>query len=365
MNKKKLLVLTGGGDCPGLNAVIRGIAKSARRNGNWDVYGSIEAFNGVLKDPVEIVKLTKKKVAGIHVKGGTVIKTTNKGNPLSFTFENADGSTEVRDVSDHLVQKIKDLGFDAVINIGGDGSQKISLALFEKGLNIIGVPKTIDNDLSATDFTFGFSTAVQIASDAFDKLVSTGESHHRTMILEVMGRDAGWIALHTAISGGAELCLIPEIPYDINAVIKKIHKRYRKGKGFANIVIAEGAKMIGGDVVGQKEAGHALIKLGGVGNTLRRQLEAAGCKTEIRSAKLGHIQRGGTPIAFDRILATSLGVKAFDMVLEGSFGKMATYKNNRMDMASLEDAVKNYNHIALDHYLIHTARSTGISFGDE
>jgi 6-phosphofructokinase 1 len=271
----------------------------------------------------------------------------------------------MKDVSNDLVNKIKTLGFDAVINIGGDGSQKISLALFEKGLPIIGVPKTIDNDLSTTDFTFGFNTAVQIASDAFDKLVSTAESHHRTMILEVMGRDAGWIALHTAISGGAELCLIPEIPYDINIVKKKINKRYSKGKGFANIVIAEGAKPIDGTVMGQKEEGHELVKLGGIGNALRRSLEAAGCKSEIRSATLGHIQRGGTPIAFDRILATAFGVKAFDMVLEEKFGLMATYQNNQMGEATLKDAVKNYNYISPEHYLIHTARSTGISFGDK
>ena len=276
-----------------------------------------------------------------------------------------DGREEMQDVSDKLVNKIKSLGFDAVINIGGDGSQKISLALFNKGLPIIGVPKTIDNDLSSTDFTFGFNTAVQIASDAFDKLVSTAESHHRTMILEVMGRDAGWIALHTAISGGAELCLIPEIPYDINIVKKKINKRYSKGKGFANIVIAEGAKAIGGNIIGQKEAGHELIKLGGIGNALRRELEAAGCKSEIRSATLGHIQRGGTPIAFDRILATAFGVKAFDMVLAEQYGQMATYRNNQMGIASLENAVKDYNYIEKDHYLIHTARSTGISFGDQ
>ena len=365
MEKKKLLVLTGGGDCPGLNAVIRGIVKSARRNGQWEVYGSIEAFNGIIKEPIEIVKLGKKKVAGIHVKGGTIIKTTNKGNPLSFQITHDDGRIEMQDVSEKLVEKIKGLGFDAVINIGGDGSQKISLALYDKGLPIIGVPKTIDNDLSSTDFTFGFNTAVQIASDAFDKLVSTAESHHRTMILEVMGRDAGWIALHTAISGGAELCLIPEIPYDINIVKKKINKRYSKGKGFANIVIAEGAKPIGGSIMGQKEEGHELIKLGGIGNALRRDLEAAGCKSEIRSATLGHIQRGGTPVAFDRILATSFGVKAFDMVLAEQFGLMATYKNNQMGVATLKEAVEHYNYISKDHYLIHTARATGISFGDE
>jgi len=185
---KKLLVLTGGGDCPGLNAVIRGIVKAARYEGNWEVYGSLEAFNGVLKDPVEIVKLTKKKVGRIHVKGGTIIKTTNKGNPFSFPVQQKDGSWKTEDISNGLIEKIQNLGFDAVVNIGGDGSQTISQALFEKGLNIVGVPKTIDNDLHATDLTFGFTTAVQTATDSFDRLVTTAESHHRIMIMEVMGR---------------------------------------------------------------------------------------------------------------------------------------------------------------------------------
>src|SRR6188768_2929714 len=215
---KKILILTGGGDSPGLNAVIRGIAKRARKEKDWEVYGSIEAFNGVLNEPQEIVKLTTKRTAGIHIKGGTILKTTNKSNPIKFPVPQADGTVKFIDRSDELVKKLKALKFDAVINIGGDGSQKISKVLFEKGINIIGVPKTIDNDLCATDMTFGFQTAVQVATDSFDKLVTTAESHHRVMIMEVMGRDAGWIALHTAIAGGAEICLIPEIPYDVHKV---------------------------------------------------------------------------------------------------------------------------------------------------
>src|SRR5882672_7621440 len=230
---KKILILTGGGDCPGLNAVIRGIAKRARKEKNWEVYGSIEAFNGVLNEPQEIIKLTSKVTAGIHVKGGTILKTTNKSNPIKFPVTQKDGSVKFIDRSDELVKKLK--GFDAVINIGGDGSQKISKVLFDKGIPVIGVPKTIDNDLSATDMTFGFQTAVQIATDSFDKLVTTAESHHRVMTMEVMGRDAGWIALHTAIAGGAEVCLIPEIPYDVEKIVKRINLRYKKGRGFVNI----------------------------------------------------------------------------------------------------------------------------------
>ncbi len=364
--KKKLLVLTGGGDCPGLNAVIRGIVKRAKKEDDWEVIGSIEAFNGVLNDPMDIIKLTNKKVAGIHIKGGTILKTTNKGNPLSYTIENPDGSIETQDRTDELLERLKKLGVEAVINIGGDGSQRISQALFEKGLNIIGVPKTIDNDLSSTDFTFGFRTAVQIATDSFDKLVTTAESHHRVMIMEVMGRDAGWIALHTAVAGGADICLIPEIPYDIHKLVKHINKRYVKGKGFVNIVMAEGAKSIGGDAFHReaKAKGNEHARLGGVAFQLSQQLKDAGCKADIREAVLGHVQRGGTPIAFDRILATLFGVRALEMVLEGEFGKMVTYKGNKICSVSLEEAVSTYNFVDTDDYMVLAAKGIGISFGD-
>lgn len=361
---KKLLVLTGGGDCPGLNAVIRAIVKSASNHGGWEVYGSIEAFNGVIKEKTEIVRLTPAKVGGIHVKGGTIIKTTNKGNPLAFPYTSKNGTVQYKDISDKLVRKIKKLGFHAVVNIGGDGSQAISKSLHSKGLNIIGVPKTIDNDLSSTDVTFGFSTAVQIATDAFDKLVTTASSHNRVMIMEVMGRDAGWIALHTAIAGGAELCLIPEIPFNLETVKREINKRYRGGRGFVNIVIAEGAKM-GGKKIGVKAAGDHNIKLGGVGLQLRSALESIGVKPQIRVTTLGHIQRGGTPVAFDRILATAFGVKAFEMVDKGRFGRMVTFVNNKVGDTTLTKAIKDYNHVSKRHYLINTARQIGISFGDK
>ncbi|HNU43584.1 MAG TPA: ATP-dependent 6-phosphofructokinase, partial [Cyclobacteriaceae bacterium] len=272
---KKILVLTGGGDAPGLNAVIRGVCKRARKESlqgePWEVYGSIEAFNGVLNEPQEIIKLTGKKTAGIHVKGGTILKTTNKANPIKFPVVQPDGTTKFFDRSDELVKKLKALKFDAIINIGGDGSQKISKTLFDKGLPMIGVPKTIDNDLSATDITFGFQTAVQIATDSFDKLVTTAESHHRVMIMEVMGRDAGWIALHTAIAGGAEICLIPEIPYDIHKLVKKINARYKNGRGFVNIVIAEGAKPKAGSITASAgEKGSEHVRLGGVAYQLSK-----------------------------------------------------------------------------------------------
>src|SRR6478736_5373245 len=367
---KKILVLTGGGDCPGLNAVIRGIAKRARKeklsgNEEWEVYGSIEAFNGVFSEPQEIIKLTSKVTAGIHVKGGTILKTTNKGNPIKFPMPQPDGTTKFVDRSDELVAKLKKLGFDAVVNIGGDGSQKISKVLYDKGIPMIGVPKTIDNDLSATDMTFGFQTAVQIATDSFDKLVTTAESHHRVMIMEVMGRDAGWIALHTAVAGGAEICLIPEIPYDINKLVKRIDERYFKGRGFVNIVISEGAKPKAGTVTASAgERGSEHVRLGGVAYQLSKELKDAGCKAEIRETVLGHVQRGGTPSAFDRVLASAFGVKAFALVLEKDFGKMVSLKNNMVTSVTLDEATKEPNFVRRDTYLVQAAKGLGISFGD-
>ncbi len=362
---KKILILTGGGDCPGLNAVIRGVAKRARKEKGWEVYGSVEAFNGVLNEPQELIKLTSQKTKGIHVKGGTILKTTNKSNPLKFPVHHSNGTTTFTDRTDELVKKIKALKFDAVINIGGDGSQKISKVLFEKGIPIIGVPKTIDNDLCSTDVTFGFQTAVQIATDSFDKLVTTAESHHRVMIMEVMGRDAGWIALHTAIAGGAEICLIPEIPYDINKLVRRLELRYKKGRGFANIVIAEGARPKEGTVTYSKnDKGSEHVRLGGVAYQLSKQLKDAGCKAEIRETVLGHVQRGGTPVAFDRILASLFGVKAFELAAKKEFGKMVVFKNNTIDSVSLEEAVREYSFVKKDSYIVQAAKGLGITFGD-
>lgn len=362
---KKVLVLTGGGDCPGLNAVIRGICKRARKEQDWEIHGSKEAFNGVFSDPTDLIALTNEVTAGIHVKGGTILKTTNKGNPMKFPVDQPDGTVTFIDRTEELAKRLADLGFHAVINIGGDGSQKISKALFDKGVNIIGVPKTIDNDLSATDVTFGFQTAVQIATDSFDKLVTTAESHHRVMIMEVMGRDAGWIALHTAIAGGAEICLIPEIPYDVQKIHDRILRRYSKGKGFINIVVAEGAKPKDGTVVssaGARESEHK--RLGGVAYALSGELKDIGCTAEIRETVLGHVQRGGTPIAYDRVLASLFGVKAFELILEEKFGEMVAFKNNQITSVSLADATDEYNFVDKNSYLVHAARGLGIDFGD-
>jgi len=363
--KKKLLVLTGGGDCPGLNAVIRAISKRCQQEKDWELYGSIEGFNGIFKEPHEIMKLTSRYTSGIHVRGGTILKTTNKGNPSNYAIPQADGKVKYVDRTEELAKKIIDLGFQAVINIGGDGSQRISQALFKRGLNIIGIPKTIDNDLLSTDFTFGFQTAVQIATDSFDKLVTTAESHNRVMIMEVMGRDAGWIALHTAIAGGAEVCLIPEIPYNIDKVVERINSRYKNGRGFANIVISEGARISHGEVTATtNEVGSEHVRLGGVAFELSKQLKKAGCVGDIRETVLGHVQRGGSPIAFDRVLATSFGVCAFELILEKKYGRMLVFKNNTISSVSLEEATKSTSLVDKTSLLVKVAEGLGISFGE-
>jgi len=364
---KRILVVTGGGDCPGLNAVIRGIVKSAKLDGNWEIIGCIESYNGLLKDDMEIMSLTEKEVSGIHIKGGTIIKTTNRGGPFHFPVQQPDNSWKIEDRSQLLLRRLDDLGIEAIISIGGDGSQRISLELMKLGLNIVGVPKTIDNDLSCTDFTFGFQTAVQIATEAFDKLVTTAESHNRVFILEVMGRDAGWIALHTALAGGAEVCIIPEIPYDPKIIAEKIEKRYKNGEGFCNIVVAEGAKTLDGIVTGTLPSamGDTHIKLGGAGDKLKQELEQLDVKHDIRVTILGHLQRGGIPIAYDRILATAFGVKAFELVKEKKYGNMVVYNHPDITFVPLQKVVEKFNFInPQTNSLLCAAKKIGISFGD-
>ncbi len=363
---KRVLVATGGGDCPGLNAVIRAIVKRAKQERDWEVVGSIQSFDGILREPTEMVILDGKAVSGIHVQGGTIIGTTNKGGPFAWPYQEQDGSWSAVDRSDEMIRKLQYLGVDAVISIGGDGSQKISQQLHQKGLNIIGVPKTIDNDLSATDFTFGFQTAVQIATEAVDKLVTTASSHNRVLVLEVMGRNAGWIALHSAIAGGAEVCLIPEIPYDIQKIKDKLESRYKRGKGNAIIVIAEGAASKGGDLTTEEnnEVGYENVRLGGVSHQLVHDLKKVGFEADMRETVLGHLQRGGIPIAYDRILATQFGVKAFEMVLEKKYGEMVAYRHPHIISVPFSEAVDKPNFVNPAGNLIQTAKGIGISFGD-
>lgn len=362
---KRCLIVTGGGDCPGLNAVIRAIVKRANREREWEIVGSYEAFNGVLNEPTEIVILDDEKVSGIHYQGGTIIQTTNKGGPFAWPVKNKDGSWGTVDRSEEMLRKLQYLGIEAVINIGGDGSQRISKRLHDMGLNIIGVPKTIDNDLSATDSTFGYQTAVQIATEAVDKLVTTAASHNRVLILEVMGRYAGWIALNAAVAGGAEICLLPEFPYDVDKVLESVNKRFARDRGFVNIVISEGARAIGKDyaTLSQEEIGYENRRLGGVANVLMNQLKEAGCEHSIRTTVLGHLQRGGVPIAYDRVLATQFGVKAFEMVLNQEYGRMVSYRHPHITSVSLEEALQKPNIVEADTALMKTARGIGMSFG--
>ena len=362
---KRVLVATGGGDCPGLNAVIRAIVHRASKENDWQVLGSIQAFNGVLWNPMEIVELDNKKVAGIHFQGGTILETTNKGGPFAWPVKNNEGIWSTADRSDELINRLRHMNIDAVINIGGDGSQKISQRLYEKGLNIIGVPKTIDNDLSTTDSTFGFQTAVQIATEAVDKLVTTAASHNRVFVLEVMGRNAGWIALNAAIAGGAEVCLIPEIPYDINKVKNALEKRFHKDRGFAVVVVSEGAYPENGNVVIKEntEIVYENVKLGGVSRQVINELAEAGFKHDMRETILGHLQRGGVPIAYDRVLSSQMGVKAMEMAIDGDFGKMVAYHHPDFVAVALKDAIASPNLVTKDNALISTAQGLGICLG--
>lgn len=363
---KKILLVTAGGDCPGLNSVIRSLVKSAYGVEGWEVWGSKRAFCGILEQPQDLVKLTLEMVAGIHVKGGTILQTTNKNEPFNYVVKNEDGTSEIKDRSDELISLLKAQNFYAVVIIGGDGSQTIAQKLYEKGLNVVGVPKTIDNDLNGTDLTFGFQTAVEVCTEAVDKLVSTAESHNRVIIAEVMGRDAGWIALSTAVASGAEIVLIPEIHYDINLILEKIRQRIDdKNIGFVIIIIAEGAKPKGGSTVAREsdDIGYQNPLLGGVGYQLLREIkEHLDC--EVRVSVLGHIQRGGVPGAFDRVLAAQMGVKAFDLVREGNFGQMVSYNQSTLTSVSIKSAISIYNKIGLDNFLIKTARNIGICLGD-
>ncbi len=365
---KRVILSTSGGDCPGLNAVIRGVVKRAAQEKDWEVLGSMQAYNGILWEPTEIKVLDEKAVAGIHYRGGTIIETTNKGGPFAWPLFNKKlGKWEYIDRSDEMIRKLQLMGVDAVISIGGDGSQRLSQQLYEKGLDIIGVPKTIDNDLSATDTTFGFQTAVQIATEAIDKLVTTAASHNRTFIVEVMGRDTGWIALNAAIAGGADVCLIPEIPYDIEKVMEKLNSRYHHGnRGSAIIVVAEGAKPKDGTVHAAQatEVGYENARLGGVAYELSSQIKATGFEPDIRETVLGHVQRGGVPTAYDRVLATQFGVKAFECVLEGKFGEMVAYRHPDIVSVPITEAIGKMNFVDPNSDIVRMAKGAGISFGD-
>ncbi|NOR28164.1 MAG: ATP-dependent 6-phosphofructokinase [Lutibacter sp.] len=354
--KQRILIVNSGGDCPGMNAVIRAIVKRTHLESNWEVIGSINGFDGILSEPLELMPLTQEKVEDIQTLGGTILTTNNRRNPFNYPVLQEDGTIKKIDYTDKLIYNLKVLGFDALIHIGGNESHKISLKLYEKGVNIIGIPKTINNDLAITDYSFGFQTAAQVATEAIDKLVTTANSHNRVLILEVMGRDAGWIALSSAIAGGADVCLIPEIQFNIDKVVEKLKSRYTaEGRGFANIVVAEGAYF--------KNENGEIIK-GNIAREIASKLRDLNFEADIRETILGHLQRGGTPIAFDRILATQLGVKSVELALDKKFGTMAIHKNSDVSHINLKKVINKYNKVDLSHNLIHTAKGIGISFGD-
>ena len=376
---KKVAIITNGGDCPGLNAVIRAIVKTAETNG-VECYGYIEGYKGLYEN--NYIKLESNgSASGLLHRGGTIIGASNSTNLFNLKME-ADGQTVYKDVSDICIENVRQAGFDCIFTLGGDGTQKSARDFSLKGLNIIGVPKTIDNDVAHCEMTFGYNTAVSVAAEALDRLHSTAESHHRVMVLEVMGRYAGWIALESAIAGGADVALIPEIPYDINSVVEKINKRKAEGKKFSIVVVSEGAKPKDGEMVIKKtlNEGNGLdnIRLGGIGEQLAEEIEA---KTGMvsRNTVLGYVQRGGTPTAYDRVLSSKYGYKAMELALEGTFNVLVTLKDGRLGYVSLEEVVgnnkeigarsggtetTNIKRIQMDDDLIKVARNLGICLGD-
>lgn len=355
-------VLTGGGDCPGLNAVIRAVVKTAINEYGWEVLGVEDGFEGLIQ-PGKVRLLTAADVRGILPRGGTILGTTNRANPFQYEVE-IEGGVQVFDVSDDVVRHAQVLGMDALIVIGGDGSLRIAHELMQKGLKIVGVPKTIDNDLQGTVVTFGFDTAVNTAMDALDKLHTTAESHHRVIILEVMGRNAGWIALKAGIAGGADVILIPEIPYDLDVVADKINRRNRQGAKFSIVVVAEGAMPAGGEAVYQAEREMGGVRrLGGVGEVLATQLKAR-CQAEVRVTILGHLQRGGSPSAFDRLLATRFGAIAVHLVAQDRCGHMVALQDERIISVPIAEAVKQQKFVPLDSDILLTAFGLDICLGN-
>jgi phosphofructokinase-like protein len=343
---------TGGGDAPGLNAVIRAATKAAIIKYGWKVIGIPDGFDGLIW-PEKAFELTLKEVSGILPRGGTILGTTNRGDPFHYrTIE--DGKEVSRDISEQIIANAAKLGIDAIITIGGDGSQKIGYELFLKGMKIVGVPKTIDNDLSATQVTFGFDTALHTVTDAIDKIHTTAASHHRVMVVEVMGRDCGWIALEAGIAGGAHVILIPEIPFTIERVCQHIAEREKIGKHFTIVVVAEGVKL-----PEFKENRRASTVGNLIGNAIAR-----GSNKDVRISVLGHIQRGGTPSPFDRILATRFGVAAVDLIAAGGFGMMVALHGDSIISVDVAHAIGHLKSVDPRGEIVNAARAIGIGFGD-
>lgn len=352
-------VVTGGGDAPGLNAVIRAVVKSAINRG-LECYGIPDSFDGLLEVD-RPYPLSHKDVTGILRMGGTILGTVNRGDPFLQPIMTSDGE---KDYGDRCIEILEKVGIDAVVTIGGDGTLGLAQHLFQLGMPIVGVPKTIDNDIVGTVNCFGFDTAVSFATEAIDRLHSTAAAHRRVMVVEVMGRNAGWIALHAGLGGGADVILIPEIPYDIERVADKVRERDEFGAKFTIVVCAEGARPKGGSRSIMKAAeGQYVERLGGVGHKLARELEELTGK-EARTVVLGHLQRGGSPSAYDRVLATRFGARAVDLIMRGQFGKMVASHPPDIVPVSLSEVVGKTKTVPEHHDILLTARSVGVSFGD-
>ena len=359
---RRIGVLTGGGDCPGLNAVIRAVVKTAINEYDWEIIGIEDGFEGLIL-PNKTRSLSFADVRGILPRGGTILGTTNRANPFRYEVKTDDG-VRVYDASDEVIQRVEDLGLDALVVIGGDGSLSIAHELEQKGLKVVGIPKTIDNDILKTQITFGFDTAINTAMEALDKLHTTAESHHRIIILEVMGRNAGWIALEAGIAGGADVILIPEIPYDIDVVAEKVNTRDQRGAKFSIAVIAEGARSIDGGMVYQEKAGDGRVaRLGGIGEVFARELREC-CQFEVRVTVLGHLQRGGSPSAFDRLLGSRFGTMAVHLVAEDKLGYMVNLEGEQIGSVRIAEAVAHQKLVPLDSDLILTAHGLDICLGN-
>ena len=360
--KRQIAILTGGGDCPGINAVIRAVTKKAILEYGMEVIGIEDGYQGLIHNRHR--KLHYDDVSGILTLGGTILGTSKKDNPYRYAVKKGD-KLEFEDVSATAIANAKRLGIDCLVCIGGDGTLAIAHRLFEDGIPIVGVPKTIDNDLRGTDITFGFDSAVYIATEGIDRIHSTAQSLHRAMIVEVMGHNAGWIALHAGVAGGGDIVLIPEIPYDLDIIAEKVKERNRKGRRFSIVVVAEGAKPKGGDIVIQRIVKESPdpIRLGGIGFVLGSQIEKT-TGIETRTVVMGHLLRGGTPTPFDRVLATRLGAKAVDMIANQEFGYMVGVRGNSLVAVSLEDVAQGPRTVPLDEPLIQSARSVDTCFGD-
>jgi len=359
---RKIGICTGGGDCPGLNAVIRAAVKTAILKYRYDVIGVRDGFDGLIW-PERSRPLLLSDVSGILPRGGTILGTTNRGNPFEYCV-NHDGQESVRDLSDEVIKNAKAMGLDALIVIGGDGTQKIALDLARKGLPVVGVPKTIDNDLCATDVTFGFDSAIHVAADAIDRIHTTAESHHRVMIVEVMGRDAGWIALHAGIAGGAHIILIPEIPFSIDSICGYINQRHIFGKKFTIISLAEGVQVpeeIRQDCIQR----YGSIPKGiSVGNLIGEAIGIC-AKKDVRVTVLGHTQRGGSPSPYDRILSTRFGVAAVALLAQRGFLKMVALRGDKIEFVDIAEAIGKMKTVDPAGELVNTARAIGIHFGEE